>query len=250
MKLGERIVDGIFQERPNRYLARVRLDGADVPAHVPDPGRLPGLMIPGRRVRLLHQPGQRRKTEYTLVLVRHGRIWVSVYPVFANALVRQALEDRAFSFLPGYRTFQEEVTMGGSRFDFRVDLPETPAYVEVKSVSFVDKAFGRFPDAPTLRGVKHLKELIELRSRGDRALVFFVSQRSDTRRIGPNDAIDPVFGEWLRKAHRAGVELYGWNCRVTASSVALNRRVPVVLPGEPGSPGRSSAIESKLPGWD
>ena len=84
MKLGERIVDGIFLERPNRYLARVKIDGEEVKAHVPDPGRLPGLMIPGRQVRLVYNPGPKRKTDYSLVLVRHGSIWVSVYPVFAN----------------------------------------------------------------------------------------------------------------------------------------------------------------------
>ena len=84
MKLGERIVGGIFLERPNRYLARVEIDGEEVKAHVPDPGRLPGLMISGRRVRLVYNPGPKRKTDYSLVLVRHGSLWVSVYPVFAN----------------------------------------------------------------------------------------------------------------------------------------------------------------------
>ena len=93
MRLGERIVDGIFLERPNRYLAQVEIDGRKLLAHVPDPGRLPGLMIPGRRVRLVHNPSPKRKTDYSLVLVRHGSIWVSVYPVFANKLVEQALAE-------------------------------------------------------------------------------------------------------------------------------------------------------------
>ncbi len=99
MRLGEHIVDGIFLERPNRYLARVRIGNEEVPAHVPDPGRLPGLMIPGRRVRLIHNPGPKRKTDYTLVLVHHGSIWVSVFPVFANALVLQALSDHNMPML-------------------------------------------------------------------------------------------------------------------------------------------------------
>ena len=98
MKLGDLIVDGIFLERPNRYLAKVTIDGEEVSAHVPDPGRLPGLMIPGRKVRLIHNPGPKRKTDYTLALVRHRSIWVSVYPVFANALVKEALEKRTLPF--------------------------------------------------------------------------------------------------------------------------------------------------------
>lgn len=229
MKLGARIVDGVFLERPNRYLAKVQVDGREVPAHVPDPGRLPGLMIAGRRVRLVHQPGPKRKTDYTLVLVRHGAIWVSVYPVFANALVKEALVARTLPFFEGYQDFQGEYKVGGSRFDFRLDYAGHSALVEVKSVSFVEGGVGRFPDAPTARGVKHLRELIGLRGQGRRAAVLFVSQRSDTRSITPNDAIDPAFGEWLRAAHQAGVELYGCNCRVTASTVSLNRPVQVVL---------------------
>ncbi|MFQ5481850.1 MAG: DNA/RNA nuclease SfsA [Nitrospinaceae bacterium] len=229
MILGDRVVDGIFLERPNRYLAHVEVDGRRVPAHLPDPGRLPGLMIPGRRVRLIHRPSPTRKTDYTLALVRHGRIWVSVYPVFANALVKQALARGVLQELNGYRDFAAEVPCEGSRFDFRLDYAAGPAYVEVKSVSLVDKALGLFPDAPTERGRRHVEELTRLKASGCRAVVLFVSQRSDTRRITCNDAIDPRFGETLRAARAAGVELFGYNCRVTGGSVSLHRPVPVVL---------------------
>lgn len=230
MKLGDRIVDGIFLERPNRYLAKVTIDGEEVSAHVPDPGRLPGLMIPGRKVRLIHNPGPKRKTDYTLALVRHGSLWVSVYPVFANALVKDALEKRALPFFSGYENFSSEVKQGESRFDFKLEFANGPAFVEVKSVSLVENTVGKFPDAPTERGVKHLRELIELRKEGTRAAVLFVSQRSDTRSIVPNDAIDPEFGKWLRKAHQQGVELFGCNCKVTASSISLNNPVEIILP--------------------
>lgn len=230
MKLGDRIVDGIFLERPNRYLAKVTIEGVEVFAHVPDPGRLPGLMIPGRKVRLVYNPGPKRKTDYTLVLVRHGSLWVSVYPVFANALVKEALEKRSLPFLTGYEKFVSEVKMGNSRFDFQLEFGGSLAYVEVKSVSLVEDTVGKFPDAPTERGVKHLQELIELRKQGTRAAVLFISQRSDTRSIVPNDAVDPKFGDWLRKAHEQGVELYGHNCKVTSSSVSLENPVAIVLP--------------------
>ena len=230
MKLGERIVDGVFLERPNRYLAKVTLEGVEVFAHVPDPGRLPGLMIPGRKVRLVHNPGPKRKTDYTLVLVRHGSIWVSVFPVFANALVKDALAGNKLPLMTGFETYSSEVKMGKSRFDFKLMFSEGPAYVEVKSVSLVEDSVGKFPDAPTERGVKHLMELIELREKGGRAAVLFVSQRSDTRSIVPNDAVDPKFGECLRQAHQRGVELYGMNCKVNPSSVTLNNPVDIVLP--------------------
>ena len=227
MKLGERIVDGIFLERPNRYLAKVEIDGQKILAHVPDPGRLPGLMITGRRVRLVYNPGPKRKTNYSLVLVRHGSLWVSVYPVFANKLVEKELADCKLSCLNGYNNFNREVKWGKSRFDFQLDFPDAKAFVEVKSVSLVEKGEGKFPDAPTERGVKHLKELIDLRKKGLRAAVLFVSQRSDARSVTSNDAIDPLFGEWLRQARLAGVELYAYNCKVTINTVSIKNQIPV-----------------------
>ena len=227
MRFGERIVDGIFLERPNRYLARVCIDGQETLAHVPDPGRLPGLMVPGRRVRLVYNPNPKRKTAYTLVLIRHGSIWVSVFPVFANRLVGQALAGKNLSCFSGYKRFDQEIKMGHSRLDFRLEFSRKVGFVEVKSVSLVENAVGKFPDAPTVRGVRHLKELIELRAKGYRSAVVFVSQRSDTRVIVPNDPVDPNFGQWLRKAGKAGVELYGYNCRVTPTTISLNEMVEV-----------------------
>ncbi|MBT3922289.1 MAG: DNA/RNA nuclease SfsA [Nitrospina sp.] len=229
MRFGDNIVDGIFLKRPNRYLAHVEVKGEEVLAHVPDPGRLPGLMLDGRKVRLVYQPSPKRKTDYTLVLVRHGSIWVSVFPVFANALIQEALLKRTLPFLQGYSEFASEVKVRNSRFDFRLGFPVNPAYIEVKSVSLVEQGKGKFPDAPTERGVKHVKELTEFCAKGYRAAVVFVSQRSDTRSITCNDDIDPVFGEWLRKASSEGVELYGMNCKVTPTTISLNETVEVVL---------------------
>ena len=97
----------------------------------------------------------------------------------------------------------------------------------MKSVSLVKKGEGRFPDAPTERGTKHLKALIGLREKGYRASVLFVSQRSDARSITSNDEVDPLFGEWLRKACLARVELYAYNCKVTKNTVSINNQIPV-----------------------
>ncbi len=229
MKFGEKIIEGIFLKRPNRYLAHVEVGGAEVLAHVPDPGRLPGLMLVGRKVRLVYQPSAKRKTDYTLVLVRHGSVWVSVFPIFANALVKDALVKGTLPFLQGYTDFASEVKMGKSRFDFKLGFRINPAFVEVKSVSLVKEGLGKFPDAPTERGVKHVRELMDLCLKGYRAAILFVSQRSDTCSITCNDEIDPVFGEWLRKANGEGVELYGMNCKVTPSTISLNQEVAVVL---------------------
>lgn len=227
MRFGQSIVDGVFLERPNRYLARVLVDGHETLAHIPDPGRLPGLMIPERKVRLIHNPGPKRKTDYSLALVRHGEIWVSVYPVFANKLVGDALLRRSLPEFDGFLEFKSEVKMGDSRFDFRIDFADGPLYLEVKSVSHVEEGVGKFPDAPTKRGAKHLRELIELKNEGHRSAVMFVSQRQDTACVTSNDSIDPEFGILLRQAHEEGVELYAYNCEVSDNDISLNIALPV-----------------------
>ena len=229
MKFGEKIVEGMFLERPNRYLARVEIDGKEALAHVPDPGRLPGLLLENRKIMLVYQPSEKRKTDYTLVLVKHGSTWVSVFPAFANSLVSNALIEETLPFLNGYSSFKSEVKAGNSRFDFHLNFSKKEAYVEVKSVSLVEDGTGKFPDAPTKRGIKHIQELIEFSEKGYRAAVLFISQRQDTQSITCNDTIDPVFGKWLRKAKNKGVELYGMNCRVTPTTISLNKVVEVIL---------------------
>ena len=229
MKFGEKIVEGMFLERPNRYLARVEINGKETLAHVPDPGRLPGLLLENRKIMLVYQPSEKRKTDYTLVLVKHGSTWVSVFPAFANSLVSNALIEGTLPFLNGYSSFKSEVKAGNSRFDFHLNFSKKEAYVEVKSVSLVEDGIGKFPDAPTKRGIKHVQELIEFSEKGYRAAVLFVSQRQDTQSITCNDTIDPVFGKWLRKAKNKGVELYGMNCKVTPTTISLNKVVEVIL---------------------
>lgn len=229
MKFGEKIVEGMFLERPNRYLARVEIDGKETLAHVPDPGRLPGLLLENRKIMLICQPSEKRKTDYTLVLVKHGSTWVSVFPAFANSLVSNALIRETLPFLNGYSSFKSEVKAGNSRFDFYLNFSKKEAYVEVKSVSLVEDGIGKFPDAPTKRGIKHVQELIEFSEKGYRAAVLFISQRQDTQSITCNDTIDPVFGKWLRKAKNKGVELYGMNCKVTPTTISLNKVIEVIL---------------------
>ena len=229
MKFGEKIVEGMFLERPNRYLARVEIDGKETLAHVPDPGRLPGLLLENRKIMLVYQPSEKRKTDYTLVLVKHGSTWVSVFPAFANSLVSNALIEETLPFLNGYSSFKSEVKAGNSRFDFHLNFSKKEAYVEVKSVSLVEDGIGKFPDAPTKRGVKHVQELIEFSEKGYRAAVLFISQRQDTQSITCNDTIDPIFGKWLRKAKNKGVELYGMNCKVTPTTISLNNVIEVIL---------------------
>lgn len=222
-------------ERPNRYLGIVDLDGEQIRAHVPDPGRLPELLFPGARVyvRRADMEGKTRKTEYDLLLVDYQRsgTLVSVLTTLPNRLMRAALEARAMPEFAEYDNVRPEYRHGSSRFDFYLSGGEDvrPCYVEVKSVSLMRDGIGWFPDAPTVRGARHVRELTELRREGHRAAVVFVAQRSDIERVRPEAETDPDFADATTSAQAGGVEFYAWNCDVSLAGVKLRARIPVEI---------------------
>ncbi len=244
--------------RPNRFLAVARLDSDNtgacengtelgvVRAHIADPGRLEELLFPGAIVYLSRaQRGNARtprKTKYDLVLVDHNGILVSVDSRVPNELVYHALKLGFFKELREYKRITRESTYGNSRFDFRLSTGsadesgaapaiEAPdCLVEVKSVTLIEDNIALFPDAPTVRGARHLRELATAVSQGLRAMAVFVIQREDAEYFAPNATMDPEFAEALRTAAGAGVEVTAVKCSIAKSgAIALCRSVQVIL---------------------
>lgn len=227
--LAESPVEGRFLRRPNRFLVTVEVGGASVEAHLPNPGRLEELLRPGRPVILNPRPRGHRRTPYDLVALQlpHGPL-VSLDTRIPNRLVRVALESQGLPELGRRRRFSPEVRLGASRIDFRLDDGRS-TYVEVKSCTLVEEGTAWFPDAPTLRGRRHVEELREAVWRGSRAAILFVIQRADARELRPREATDPRFGQALRRAAGAGVEVLARRCHVTSRAVSLGDPVPVRL---------------------
>jgi sugar fermentation stimulation protein A len=248
------LIEAAFLDRPNRFLAIVRVKGEDdlsnVQVHVADPGRLEELLVPGRKVYLLpaqnggsrprkakgakrkRRSEHQRKTAYTLVLVDYEGTLVSIDSRVPNELVYDGLKKGFFPEFRAYDSIKREAGFGESRLDFRLsansdNLPD--CLIEVKSVSLARDGQALFPDAPTIRGARHMRELREAVSDGLKASVVFVIQREDAKSFSPNDAIDPKFGSALREAAKSGVDVWAYTCRVSKESIALNRQVPVVL---------------------
>lgn len=228
--------NGVFLERPNRFVARVQLANGKIrPVHVASSGRMTELLTPGTEVLVRGdgKPGQ--KTEGKLAMVNHGGVWVSVDTSVPGKLLRMWWEVGAMPAFAGYQTVQPEVRYGESRIDFLLTGPGLPpCLVEVKSVTSVvpdaDGALvGRFPDAPTARGARHLQELQQAKTEGYRSAVFFVVQRSDAVAFGPWDQVDPCFGQVLRQAYLAGVEIHAWAAHVTPEAIRLSRELPIRL---------------------
>jgi sugar fermentation stimulation protein A len=202
-------------------------------AHLPNSGRLGELLTPGRKVWLAPADLQRspqRRTAYDLALVEFAGRLVSVDARLPGKLVDAALRQGHLAGFEGYTTVRREVRLGESRMDFWLAGPgQAPCWVEVKSVTLVEHSTARFPDAPTLRGQRHVRELAQVVEKGTRAAVVFVVQRDDATGFRPHDVADPAFGRMLRQAARAGVEVYAWRCRVSRQGIQLTEAIPVQL---------------------
>ena len=231
MKLPAPLQEAFFLSRPNRFTCLVQLPSrsAAVPAHLPDPGRLRELLLPGARLWLEPKSGPQRKTHYQVWLVEQGQTLVSLNTGLPNLLVEEALAQGNLPDFKRYTTWERERRAGSSRLDFLLANANEECWVEVKSVTLVEDGQGLFPDAPTERGRKHLAELTRLRLSGARAVTLFVIQRGDARSVAANSRTDPAFADALQAAHRAGVELIAYSCDITVRSAQLSQRVPVLV---------------------
>lgn len=230
----EAALRGRLVKRYKRFLADVVFeDGREATVHCPNPGSMLGTRTPGSAVRCSTSDNPKRKLRHTLEMIRVGRAWVGLHAAKANDVVRRALEAGAYSPFQGYSTTRAEVKAEeGSRFDFRLSDPHgslAPCWIEVKSVTLCNDRHARFPDAVTERGRRHLEHLMARRAAGDRAALLFVVQRADADDVAPADDIDPAYGEALRTAAEAGVELHALSARVTADRIRLERVLPVRL---------------------
>lgn len=218
----------VFLARPNRFIAHVELDGAVVVAHVKNTGRCRELLVPGATVWLEQSGNPARKTAYDLVMVEKGDLLVNMDSQAPNRIFREWAEGGHFR--PHLTLLRPEVTWGRSRFDFYwEDAQGDKGFVEVKGCTLEEEGHARFPDAPTLRGVKHLEELAAARGAGFQAAVCFVIQMGGMTDFAPNDDTHPAFGQALRHAQGAGVEVLAFGCEVAPGVVTMGAAVPVVL---------------------
>ena len=223
---------GQFLTRPNRFIAHVELDGAPVVCHVKNTGRCRELLVPGHTVWLAEGDSPARKTKYDLIGVEkptpRGLLPVNMDAQAPNRVFGEWAAGGGLGFLPS--PLRPETRFGDSRFDFYwEDGPDRRGFWEIKGVTLEEDGVARFPDAPTLRGVKHLEELVKARREGYEAAVCFIVQMEGMDHVEPNDATHPEFGAALRRAARAGVEVLAVGCRVTPDSLTAACLVPVVL---------------------
>ena len=244
MRFPQPLVPGELIRREKRFLAHVRLeDGREVVAHTNNTGAMRGCSTPGSRVWLSPAANPKRKLKWTWELVEIADSPASVDPVLAgvntilpNKLVHEAIEREVIGGLQGYDGIRTEVKYGaeGSRIDLLLERDGTAGqercWVEVKNVTLVGAdGVGAFPDAVTVRGRKHLRELGEMVQAGDRAVLFWTVQRGDITCVRPADEVDPEYGAELRRVSALGVEVMAWRAAVGVDGIDLVDELPVVL---------------------
>lgn len=212
----ENCTTGRFIERTNRFIARVEIEGRQETVHVKNTGRCKELLAPQREVALVRSGNPTRKTRYDLVAVKKPyRGWINIDSQAPNQAVREWLEAQDYDLIkPEYR-------YGKSRIDFYLEKGAEKILLEVKGCTLEVEGKGYFPDAPTERGVKHLRELAGAVAAGYAAVVAFVIQMNGVREVYPNAATHPEFGEALEEAEAAGVKIWRLPCRVAADRLEI-----------------------------
>ena len=234
----ERITQGSFLERPNRFLAYAELAGKKEVIHVKNTGRCAELLKTGAVIYVQESQNPERKTKWDLIAVEKGDRIINMDSQIPNRVVQDWIEEG--NLFEDVRLVKPETTYCNSRFDLYVETGDKrKIFIEVKGVTLEENGVVRFPDAPSERAVKHLEELGHAVKEGYEAYVFFVIQMKGVRYFTPNRDTHPAFCDALKRAQAAGVHVLAYDCEVSADSIEVNEEVPVVL----GSPLLKESVE-------
>ena len=220
------MVPGIFIARPNRFIAHIEINGQTEVCHVKNTGRCKELLIPGAQVWCQKSTNPDRKTKYDLIAVKKGARVINMDSQAPNAAAKEWLEKGG---LGDISLLKPETKHANSRFDFSFIKDGRQCFLEVKGVTLENDGICAFPDAPTVRGARHLQELTQAVMDGFGAYVLFVIQIEDVLYLHPNDATDPAFGAALRQAAAAGVKVLAMECAVTPDTMEITKPVEVRL---------------------
>ena len=223
--------EGIFHSRPNRFVAQVEIDGQVHSCHVKNTGRCE-LLVPGAKVYLERSDKLARTTMYDLIAAYKGEHLVNIDSQAPNHAFRKYIQ--AGNYINNATHIKPEARYKGSRFDFYIEVDNRKIFIEVKGVTFEKDGVALFPDAPTLRGVKHLHELTQSISEGYEAHVVFIIQMKEVKSFAPNWEIHREFGLALAEAHAAGVKISAFDCIVTPSHMVIDKPILVQMeqPGQ------------------
>lgn len=227
----ENMIEARFVSRPNRFIAYCDYEGTMVTAHVRNTGRCRELLLPGATVFLGKAKEPSRKTQFSLItVVKNGR-YVNIDSTAPNKVFCEALKKNPslLEELGPVTLIRSEARFENSRFDFYLEAGPEKAFVEVKGVTLEENNLALFPDAPTERGIKHMKELIKARAEGYGAYIIFIVQMKGVSSFSPNIKTHPQFGKVLKEAQETGVSVLCFDCNVGKNYLSFGDPIPVEI---------------------
>lgn len=219
------IYKGRFIERPNRFIAICEINGKNEVCHVKNTGRCKELLVNGCTVYLEKSDNPNRKTQFDLIAVEKGSRLINMDSQIVNSTFNEYIPQLFKDIIK----IKPECKYGNSRFDFYIETVTDKIFVEVKGVTLENDGVVRFPDAPTERGVKHLKELQKALTDGYKTYVVFVVQMSDVKYFEPNYETHPQFADTLKDVTKSGVIPLVFDCKVTPDSISINNKVNIKI---------------------
>lgn len=228
MKYGKTVY-GKFVRRVNRFIAEVELEGKRETVHIKNTGRLKELLLPNTEVLLEWSGNPNRKTAYSLIAAKKGERWVNIDSLAPNAVVFEALQAGRLSSFGKVDAIKKEVTFGSSRMDLYWEKGEEKGFIEVKGVTLEKDGIAMFPDAPTKRGTKHVKELLSACENGYHAAILFVVQMKGCQYFTPHREMDLDFAEAISIADEKGVHILAYDTIVEKQELILDQTIQVQL---------------------
>ena len=231
MKIEGPLINAVFIERPNRFITIIEIGGEKHKSHLPDPGRLKELLIPGASLLVRPAPeNKERSTAFTTIMVNLNGQWISLVSTLPNQFVKYSFQKNRIPIFQKYKLVRPEVNIRNHRFDFLLSNKSGKNFfLEVKSVTFVEDGIAKFPDAVTTRGMNHAKTLTDLVKEGEFAGILFVCQRPDATLFEPMWDRDPMFSNVLFNAYKMGVKVWCITLNVSQTEISFNKEIPVNL---------------------
>ncbi len=223
------IVEGIFVNRPNRFIANVLIDGNLEKAHVKNTGRCKEILKEGIKVYLEKSNNPNRKTKYSLISAHKGNLLINIDSQVPNNVVANAISSNQVRELQNVDFLKREVSYGNSRFDIYYEKGDDKGFVEVKGVTLEVDGLSMFPDAPTKRGTKHVLELIKTVKEGYKSYIFFLIQIEGIGFFTPNEIMDKDFTKALLLAKKEGVNMLAYNSIITPNQISLGEKVRILI---------------------
>lgn len=223
------IRQAVFLKRPNRFIAIVNLDNKEETVHVKNTGRCKELLIEGAKVILEKSNNPKRKTRYSIIAVYKGNMLINMDSQVPNAVVAEALKEGKILEIGGVSLIKREVIYSKSRFDIYYEKDEKKGFIEVKGVTLERDGVALFPDAPTIRGSRHVHEMIKAKQEGYEANLILLIQMDGIEYFMPNREMDKLFAEALTLANENGVNIMAYSSVVKENSISIGKKIKILL---------------------